>query len=122
VDNVKRRLYKKTNYWKIIVILIIIWFAGGIPFRLLINTGEYSSSQAAAAHRLVWLIAIIATFIRSYKFQIKKKWLGFIIGLILMVCGPGILCPVIGAVFVFSYLKIIESVKLLDQSMPDTKT
>lgn len=101
----------KVNYWKIALIIIGIWFIGGIAYRLTLNSGV-PDPPASGAHRLIWLLALIIIFAISFKSQlgsIGKKWARFIGGMVIWFFLPSVILSIIwGAIMVFFYLKALE--------------
>lgn len=101
----------KVNYWKIAVILIIIWFIGGILYRVALNEGV-PIPTAEGGHMLVWLLALIVGFAISFKYQLGKvgtKLLKFSGCLLLLIFMPFTLGVIIwGAIVMFNYLKVFE--------------
>ncbi len=106
---------KKINNWKISFILVVIWLAGGVIYRLSLNNGAHPAT-AEGGHRLAWLIALIVSFILSFKGQmgsIAKKWFKFVVILIIWFFLPAtVLAILFGAIFTYFYLRAFETYKL----------
>jgi predicted membrane protein len=106
---------KKLNNWKISFILVVIWLTGGVIYRLSLNNGVHPAI-AEGEHRLVWLIALIVSFILSFKGQIgsiAKKWFKFVAILIIWFFLPAtVLAILFGAIFTYLYLRTFETYKL----------